>query len=304
MDIGTVTLRPLTRDDALAAERLSDEAFLAVDEAARRADDPPATRRGEACSARWAARTRHLVDTDPAGCWAAELEGELVGFATSLRRESLWCLGTFAVRSGLQGRGIGARLLAAVEEHGRGCAHGMLCASPDAAAVRTYHRAGFRLHPRMQLTGRVDRSRLPAVGGGAVHVGEDGDRDWMDDLDRDLRGGPHGADHGALADEAVLLVRRDRRGYVYASGRRVALLAARDEETARELLVEVLGGAACDDPHADEGTSPAELLHVTAENHWAVDVGLRAGLTLGSRGYLAVRGLAVPAPYLPHGVLL
>ncbi|WP_370287598.1 GNAT family N-acetyltransferase [Nocardioides sp.] len=304
MDFGTVTLRPLTSGDAPVAERLSDDAFLAVAEAARQADDPPAARRGDDGSARWTARTRHLVDTDPDGCWAAEMDGELVGFATSLRRESLWCLGSFAVRPGLQGHGIGRRLLAAVEEHGRGCTHAMLCASPDPAAVRSYHRAGFHLHPRMQLTGRVEASRLPAVGAGVVHVGDHGDRDWMDDLDRELRGGAHGTDHAVLSAEAVLLVHRDRAGYVYASGRRVDLLAARDETSARSLLVEVLGGAACAGPTSGPEAPPAELLHVTSENQWAVDVGLSAGLGLGSRGYLAVRGLAVPAPYLPHGVLL
>ena len=35
----------------------------------------------------------------------------MVGFATSFVRERVWCLATYAVRPGLQGTGVGRRLL-------------------------------------------------------------------------------------------------------------------------------------------------------------------------------------------------
>ncbi|WP_182481277.1 hypothetical protein [Nocardioides immobilis] len=44
--------------------------------------------------------------------------------------------------------------------------------------------------------------------------------------------------------------------------------------------------------------------HLTAANQWAIDVGLTAGLTLGQTGYLGVRGMAPPAPYIHNGALL
>ena len=81
--------------------------------------------------------------------------------ATSFRRETLWCLATYAVRPGRQGQGIGKPLLAAALHHGRACTRGMLSASSDPRAVRIYRQAGFDLHPQMYLTGTVDRSAIP-----------------------------------------------------------------------------------------------------------------------------------------------
>jgi hypothetical protein len=43
---------------------------------------------------------------------------------------------------------------------------------------------------------------------------------------------------------------------------------------------------------------------ITSANEWAVDVGLAARLDLATEGYLAVRGMAAPAPYLPGGRFL
>ena len=43
---------------------------------------------------------------------------------------------------------------------------------------------------------------------------------------------------------------------------------------------------------------------MTAANQWAVDVGLAARLALSTRGYLALRGMKPPTPYLHHGALL
>ncbi len=44
--------------------------------------------------------------------------------------------------------------------------------------------------------------------------------------------------------------------------------------------------------------------HATAANRWAVDIGLTAGLTLSQSGYLAVRGMLPPAPYVHNGARL
>ncbi|GAA3665209.1 hypothetical protein GCM10022237_26570 [Nocardioides ginsengisoli] len=285
-------IRPMTTEDVPTAEAISADAFHALDLSRRRPADPEPQRRAPANAAGWIARTEKFVATDPGGCWVAEDDDGVLGFATSLRREDVWCLATFAVRPGHQGGGIGSRLLAAATAYGVGCERGMLAASDDPRATRSYHRAGFRLHPQLTLTGTVDRSALPAVTG--LRDGVPDDLGWMDDLDRSLRGGPHGPDHEPLMGISRLVVAADRSGYAYTNTGGPGLIAARDEATARTLLWECLAGT--------EGR--AEVAHVTVANDWAVDVGIAARLDLATRGYLGLRGMAPPAPYVHHGAVL
>ena len=54
-----------------------------------------ARERGE----QWVERTLHVLRTDPGGCWVAEVDGEMIGCATSLTRELMWILSTYVVRS-------------------------------------------------------------------------------------------------------------------------------------------------------------------------------------------------------------
>jgi hypothetical protein len=90
------------------------------------------------------------------------------------------------------------------------------------------------------------------------------------------------------------LVVSPNRGYVYLAGGRATLLAAADEPTAQTLLWEALA------------TSSGDTLVncITTANHWAVDVGLAARLNIGQEGYLALRGMPEPAPYLASGHFL
>ena len=82
-------------------------------------------------------------------------------------------------------------------------------------------------------------------------------------------------------------------GYVDRGGR-VALLAATNRRTATRLLWEALASS----------DGPTEVGHVTAANEWAVDVGMAARLDLHQEGYLALRDMKPPAPYLHNGVFL
>ncbi len=227
----------------------------------------------------------------------AEADGEVLGFATSLVRELMWILASYAVRPGLQGQGLGRALLDAALHHGRGCLRGMLNASEDPQALRRYALAGFRLHPQMLLVGTVDRSVLPVVR--HVREGTPGDRDLLDSLDRRTRGAAHGPDHEVLARELRLLVtdRPAGSGYAYvdASGAPV-LLAASNRRAATELTWEAL---AASDPDVR-----VEIGHVSAANDWAVDLAVQARLGIWSRGFLALRHLKDPAPYIPHPTLL
>jgi hypothetical protein len=72
------------------------------------------------------------------------------------------------------------------------------------------------------------------------------------------------------------------------------LLAATNRRTAVRLLWECLAAS------GDQAYVP----HVTAVNEWAIDVGLAARLELAPGGFLALRGMRPPAPYLHHGSLL
>jgi hypothetical protein len=74
------------------------------------------------------------------------------------------------------------------------------------------------------------------------------------------------------------------------------LLAASNRRTAARLLWEAIASAPPD--------VPLEIAHVTTANEWAVDIGLEARLSVSTRGYLALRGMRPPMPYLPHSSLL
>jgi hypothetical protein len=48
----------------------------------------------------------------------------------------------------------------------------------------------------------------------------------------------------------------------------------------------------------------AKVWNLTAEQEWAVDVGLAAGLELSNAGYLCLRGMRPPTPYVPSDAFL
>jgi GNAT superfamily N-acetyltransferase len=290
-----LVIRPMTLDDVPAAERISDEGFFELDTRVRRPNGPEPSRRSDAHRAVWIERTSHFVRTDPGGCWVAEDETGLVGIATSYRREVLWCLATYAVLPGRQGQGIGKPLMAAAMTHGRGCTRSMVSASSDTRAARVYHQAGFQLHPQMYLTGALDRSVIPAVE--RVREGSASDFELMDSLDRAARGAGHGPDHELMLSVWRLLVSDTTTGsgYAYVDERgRVALLAASNRRTATRLLWTALA----------EGPDEVTIGHVTAANQWVLDVGFTARLELHTEGYLALRGMKPPAPYVHNGALL
>jgi hypothetical protein len=281
-------------EDVEVAEQISAEAFLQVDLAERRPGDPEPGRRAAVRSQRWIDRTRAILATDGPGCWVADVDGRTVGMVTAFRRETLWVLATFAVLPGHQG-GLGRPLLDAALGHSVGCLRGMLASSSDPRAVRRYLAAGFDLHPQMVMTGRVDRAAMPSLRG--IREATPGDLDELDSLDRRLRGAGRGGDHLLLARMGPALVATGRAssGYVYVGeGGAVLGLAATDRRTAARLL-----WAAITRTDGD-----VQVPHVTGANQWALRVGLDAGLTIRTDGYLGVRGMKPPAPYLHNGALL
>lgn len=291
---GDVTIRPMRPEDVAAAERLGAEGFHELDSRMFRRSWPEPTMRTVERGARWVACTNQFLRTDPGGCWIAEDATGMLGFATSFNREKLWCLATYAVRPEAQGRGIGKALLAAALHHGRGSLRGMISSSSDPKAIRRYRLAGFSLHPQMFLSGTLDRSTIPVIE--KVREGSAGDIELMDSIDRRTRGAAHGPEHELMLGFWRLVVSDTSTGsgYAYVDQGNVALLAATNRRTATRLLWEALASM--------EGE--AQVSHVTAANEWAIDVGLAARLDLHQEGYLALRGMDPPTPYLHNGALL
>jgi GNAT superfamily N-acetyltransferase len=292
-----VLVRPMVAGDVDAAERLSDRSHLALDQRTFPRSWPDPEPRIPDRGEQWKRRTRHLLGTDPGGCWVAESDGAMVGIAVSLVRETTWILASYAVEPSEQGHGIGRQLLAAALHHGRACVRGMLSARPDPGVARRYRSAGFTLHPVMLLHGAVPREALPVLD--RVRPGTEADRDLMDSVDRRARGAAHGPDHPLLLAEHRLIVvdHHSGAGYAYVDTRGTpVLLAATNRRTATDLLWESLAGS-----HPDV---PLDIARITPANTWAVDVGLAARMELHQRGYLALRALKPPAPYLPHPTLM
>jgi predicted N-acetyltransferase YhbS len=290
-----VVIRPMRPEDVPAAERLSAEGFHDLDTRMSPRSWPDPELRPMGRGANWIVRTRHILQTDPGGSWVAEDHTGMIGIATSYNREKLWCLATFAVRPGLQGRGIGKQLLAASLRHGDGSLRGMLAASSDPKAVRRYRLAGFSLHPQMFLRGPVDRSAIPVVE--KVREGSAGDIDLMDSIDRQTRGAAHGPDHQVMLQFWRLVVSDTTTGSGYAyldENGAVQLLAATNRRTATRLLWAAI---------ADSGDE-AYVGHLTTANEWAIDVGITARLDLFQEGYLGLRNMRPPTPYIHNGALL
>jgi GNAT superfamily N-acetyltransferase len=282
----------MTVDDVAAAERVTAIGFHELDTRMFRRSWPDPQLRTPERGASWIARTVHLVTTDPGGCWVAEDESGIVGVVVSFVREKMWLLASYAVAPEVQGLGLGRALLAPALDHGRGSLRAMLNASNDPKAVRRYHEAGFTLHPQMFFRGTPDRSQIPVLD--KIREGTEGDFDLMDSVDRQTRGAAHGVDHQVLIRQHRLVVSESStgQGYAYLDGG-TALLAATDRRTACRLLWEAI--ASSDD---------VLIGHITPENDWAVDVGLAARLQLDQGGYLALRHMRPPKPYLAHGALM
>ena len=290
-------VRPARVADLRAMAELTGRAYTEVDRRTFQRDWPDPPPRTPKRDGAWVRRTAHALRTDPEGCWVAELDGRVVGCVLSRVRELMWILSSFAVAPEVQGRGVGTQLLAASLHHGRGCLRGMFSASADPAAVRRYRLAGFDLHPQMFVTGTVDRDALPLVD--RVREGSAGDIDLMNSIDRQTRGAAHLSDHEALLAQFRLLVceTSSSQGYAYVDDAgSPTLVAATTRRTASDLVWEAFASST--------PGSTVSLHHVTAANQWAIDVGLAARLSVHTSGYLCLRGMKPPAPYVHHGSLL
>jgi GNAT superfamily N-acetyltransferase len=287
------TLRPLTGDDVVEADKVSQEAFAALE---RRldadVDDPRANEEWVAWRRR---RMRHLLAHDPDGAVVAVEGDRIVGVALALRRERLWGLSLLTVDPGSQSAGVGKRLLEYTLAYASGCDIGIIAASPDPRAIRRYARAGFALRPALEATGAVRREALTATP--RVRDGGSDDLEFAADVDRKVRGAPHAVDLEMMLGSGSSRLLIAPGGYAVAAGNRLVMLAATDVPAARELLI-----AALADLDRDE---PAIVSWLMQGHDWAFEILLDAGLALSPTGPFCTRGaIGDLTCYLPSGAFL
>jgi GNAT superfamily N-acetyltransferase len=268
---------------------LEDLAFAAFTDLEERQGDEPIEPPPEHLIER---RFRRVIETDPGGAWLAEEDGRPIGAALAILREGLWGLSMLVVHPDAQSGGVGRALLERTLRYGDGARGGIIASSGDARALRAYARAGFAMHPAVQASGVPRRREMPA----GAREGSLDDLALTETVDRAVRGAAHGSDIEALLTDSRMLV-VEGRGYALARRDHLALLAATDEEAARDLLRGIIATA-------PEGDS-FRVEHITAAQGWAVDVVLDAGLALDVRNALFLRGDVGPFhPYLPSGAYL
>jgi ribosomal protein S18 acetylase RimI-like enzyme len=112
---------------------------------------------------------RSCLAKDPAGCFVAEEDGQIVGFILSRTWGSVGWFGTFSVLPEWQGHGIGKRLVAASLEYLRqrpGRLIGLATMPESPYNLGLYLKLGFQMRHvtlflRKSLQGSPERSELP-----------------------------------------------------------------------------------------------------------------------------------------------
>jgi len=281
-------VRPMVSADVAVAVEVWFDAFNTM----RAAHGLPVETRTEQSDARSTIRLAHLLVTDPHGSWVAENDdGQVVGLSQALIREDVFVLSLLGVTPRGQEKGTGKALLDAALSYGSAVPAGMILSSQDPRAMRRYVQAGFDLHPCVAVRGVVDRRALGPHG--EVHEGSASDFDFVTDLDRRLRRGPHGPDLEMLLAQDCRLLVLDRRGYAVARGGSPVFLGAESDEDAGRLLAACLRSA-----QAEEVVT---INWITAGQQWAIRVALAAGLSLYPFGPVMTKGMDPPRPYLPNG---
>ena len=280
-----VDIRPMRDEDVADADRVCVDVlytpFPGEEEPAR--------------AARQHARIRHLLDTDPGGCWVAEHAGRVEGVALALLREGVWGFSLFGVAEKLQGRGVGRALFERCWTYGAAARGHLILSSTNPSAMGIYARSGVPIRPCVAFGGIPDLDRAPALDG--VEDAGDAGLAVADAIGRELRGAGHARDLPVvMAHGARLLVFEDR-AFAAARGGNIIMLGARDVEAAQRMLWALFVTA-----------GPGATVNVdflTAGQDWALPVCLDAHLQISPDGPMFAGGLLGPlTPYIPSGAYL
>jgi len=283
-------LRPLVPADAAAVFDLQVRTFADLDRRLHLpVEEPPAD------PAPGRRRVAHLAATDPEGAWlAVDGDGTPVGAALALVREGIWGLSLLVVDPDHQSSGIGRALLEASLRTAEGTRGGIILGSEDPRALRAYHRAGFALRPAMDASGPVRSRPEPSPAVREARWPEDAP--LTEAASRAVRGASHAVDLSTYAEGgfAKLLV-HEGGGFAVAGQDHLFVLAAQDDRVARELLRTALAAA----------PGEFEVHFIDAQQDWAFDEVLAAGLRLRPGGATCVRGDVGPMPpFIPSGAYL
>lgn len=283
-------LRPLVPDDAQAVVDLQRRSFGDLDRRMHLPVAPPP--KDPAPGLR---RVEHLAETDPDGAWlAVDDDGNAVGAALALVREGIWGLSLLVVDPDHQSAGMGRALLDASLRTAEGTRGGIILASEDPRALRAYHRAGFALRPVMDASGPVRVRPEPCAAVREARWPED--LPLMEAVSRAVRGASHAVDLAVYAGHfGTRMFVHDDGGYAVGREHDLVLLAADDDRVARALLRTILAGA----------PGEYDVPFLDAQQEWAFDEVLAAGLRLRPSGAVCVRGEVGPMrPYIPSGAYL
>jgi GNAT superfamily N-acetyltransferase len=282
-------LRPMVLDDVEEVMAVVEAADAASAEARQR---PPRTPPSEAQLESGRMGHARFVQRDGPGAWVAISQGQVVGVAESVRRETFWGLSMLFVHPSFQSRGVGRGLLEAAMGYAAGATQRMIQSSSDPRAMRRYFLAGLAMHPTAAMGGQPDRRAIPSSLPG--RDGVEGDLELVAEVEAQLgRSRTEDVAFG-LGDRSIRFDVVDGdggRGWMLWHPDRPVMLGASNEQTAAVLLWRFLAGA--------EGE--VQVLGLTASQQWAFDVLHQARLTAEIRGSLFVDGMALPVPWIPSG---
>jgi len=195
---------------------------------------------------------RHILRTDPAGSWVAEVDGMVIAFAQGLVRGDIWFLAQLFVHPDVHANGIGKELLRLAMDHGRteGCRTFSVVSSTSPVAQSLYMRAGMFAFAIGYRTGGPVEPLLDLPEPSSDLVTVNGCADWQDQiaaLDRANFGAERRQDHAYYLDPAArpleeaasfALVRGDDLvGYAYVTTRGfIAPISARHPHDQLPLL--------------------------------------------------------------------
>jgi GNAT superfamily N-acetyltransferase len=156
---------------------------------------------------------RHLQATG--AVFVAE-DPEPVGFSAAVVRDGVWFLSQLWVLPDRQGLGIGSALLDEALTWGHGASAFSVVSSPHPGAQTLYlRRSMFPLWMQVDLSGEA--GRVEEMPDGFEPLSSE-DQDWLDEIDRDVRGIARPVDHAFWRGSATGIgLRREGRGvgYVY-----------------------------------------------------------------------------------------
>jgi GNAT superfamily N-acetyltransferase len=168
---------------------------------------------------------RHLLRTDPAGSFVAEIEGIVVGYSQALVRGDIWYLAQLFVQPEVHALGVGARVLDAALQYAdaRHARTFAVCSTASPSAQALYLRSGM-MPVALLYTLRGPLApllELPAPDGVGKRVVDcEGWQDRLAAVDHDVWGAERRDDHALFArspeEHGVALLRDGEvRGYAW-----------------------------------------------------------------------------------------